>query len=867
MLALTALSVFWLMQAEPGARTTPAQTTPAAETPASVTPDKPATAERTQLNLLGQTDTKSGESRRNENIQFNLIDNNAQKELNQRIGVTATVVPAFSAERQYFGAEYGGSPAGPFLAAPTRRSSWRGQVGWGHQNSALTARAFFQVGGVLPSRENQFSASAGGQLWRGANLSVNGGWQTVRGMVNGNILAPLASERTPLVTDPARRAYVQQILNAYPDLPQNRPDIDARMINLNSPQDIVNRNGNARLDQRLSDRDTVVGAYTFLLQTVKAFQFVRGQNPDTTTRAHDAAATWNRAWSAATVSQVGFRFFRTGSIIVPENRNLGPQIFVSNVLSQINPNNPIPIDRAQNQFRTAGQVRRSQGEHNWTFGFEAIRQQLNGRESDAHLGAFSFNNNFGNDAITNLRLGLATTYFRSIGEIHRGFRYWQHFGYVGDQWRVRPGLSLSYGLTWRPSSRPSEVNGRDEVPYRGDWNNLAPYFGLAQQLPGRWGVLRVAGGIHYGEIFPVTFQQVRFNAPDNQKFVVQDPDLLNPIPSQAGGARTVLYDYEPDLVVPYSMQYNASWEIDLNRRWRAQAGYVGSRAVKLLHHWYFNRGLPRPGVPLTTGTIDQRRELPQYTDIRRVTNGSRAYFDALRLATNVNAWRGVTLDAAYWFSKSLDLGADYTNVAHDGDSFRTRSQTENDVHRDMKGRSRFDQPHAFLARIGYDVPTGRPVAWLGRWNVSSVLLAKTGTPFNLQTGSDAPGFGNADGIGGDRPMLLDPAILGRAIDHPDRSRQLLPRSAFGYVPVGVPAGNLGRHVFRRGPIQNWNAGLGSTWSLQGDRRLTFRAEAVNLTNTPQFAEPGFSLTDANFGVITNTLNDGRTVRFQLGLSF
>jgi hypothetical protein len=42
-------------------------------------------------------------------------------------------------------------------------------------------------------------------------------------------------------------------------------------------------------------------------------------------------------------------------------------------------------------------------------------------------------------------------------------------------------------------------------------------------------------------------------------------------------------------------------------------------------------------------------------------------------------------------------------------------------------------------------------------------------------------------------------------------------------------------------------------------------ESINLSNTPQFAEPGTTLTDPNFGVITNTLNDGRTFRVTLRL--
>jgi hypothetical protein len=124
-----------------------------------------------------------------------------------------------------------------------------------------------------------------------------------------------------------------------------------------------------------------------------------------------------------------------------------------------------------------------------------------------------------------------------------------------------------------------------------------------------------------------------------------------------------------------------------------------------------------------------------------------------------------------------------------------------------------------------------------------------------------------DGIGADRPNLLDPTILGRTIGHPDTARERLPRSAFAYIPLGEETGNLGRNVFRRGRIRNLNASLNADWSLVGDLKMNFRVESINLTNTPQFAEPGMSLTDPNFGVITNTLNDGRAFRMQLRFSF
>src|SRR5690349_7813700 len=53
---------------------------------------RPEDARRIELNLLGKTDVAGGESRRNENIQFNLVDNNALKELNVRLGATTTIV-------------------------------------------------------------------------------------------------------------------------------------------------------------------------------------------------------------------------------------------------------------------------------------------------------------------------------------------------------------------------------------------------------------------------------------------------------------------------------------------------------------------------------------------------------------------------------------------------------------------------------------------------------------------------------------------------------------------------------------------------------------------------------------------------------
>jgi hypothetical protein len=146
-------------------------------------------------------------------------------------------------------------------------------------------------------------------------------------------------------------------------------------------------------------------------------------------------------------------------------------------------------------------------------------------------------------------------------------------------------------------------------------------------------------------------------------------------------------------------------------------------------------------------------------------------------------------------------------------------------------------------------------------------LFKTGTPFTIITGSDGPGYGNVDGDNGDRPHILDPAILGRTVNHPDTAPGRLPRSAFAFPVPTDPRGNLGTNTFRKDGVANVNAAISRTFAIRGDSRLVVRAESVNLLNTPQFAEPWRELASPNFGSITNTLNEGRSMRFLLRFSF
>ena len=839
-----------------------------------------ANAERTTLNLLGEVDSSSGESRRNENVDITLIDNNVLKELNRRMGTTATLVRTFDVEKDYFGSEFGAAPSAPIHLQSTGRTGFHGSVYESHDNSFFSARSFFQVGSVKPARSNDYGFQVGLPLWKSANFSFQANQQRIRGNVNGNVLVPTPEERIPLATHPDVRSFVQRILGSFPDEAPNRTDINPRALNTNAPQSIDNDTAGSRLDQGLGDRGRLFFHHRFKAQKVDAFQLVQGQNPNTTTRSHEGRLTWHRSWSAATASDVSVGYNRVTSVLAEDETAIGPLIFMGRQLQTLGGTSSLPFDRARNRFRYEVMVRQSRGRHMVTIGAAAVRGQINGAEGSGHNGMWWFRRDFEDefgqtrDTITNLRLGTPGVYTLGIGNTHRGFRDWRMQYFVGDRWNVNANLSLHFGLRYEPVTSPVEVDGLSMIPYDCDCNNFSPNFGFAYRLAEGWGALRGAYGLHYGQITPATYTHARFNPPGNITLRLTAPDILNPLAgvSVDPDAQSSFYDLSADLASPYSHQYNFSWELMPGKDWILRLGYVGSRAHGLLAVWSFNRARVIPGLPLATENINERRPDQRYFDIRRILNGSRGYYDAAKIRLTGRRWRGLSMDAAYWFSKAIDLGGNYSSTADRRDGYMGRSQTESDVHGDVKALSIFDQPHAALWRLSYETPRWRGMhRWLrpilGRWMMGSVVLLKVGTPFTVNAGSDGPGTGNVDGVSGDRPHILDPSILGNSVDHPDKAVEQLPFSAFAFMHPDDRAGSLGRNTFRKDSIRNINFSLERSWRIGPEKRVQFRAESINFFNTPQFAEPGSNLGAGNFAQITNTLNDGRTFRFLLRLAF
>lgn len=850
---------------------------------------------------------------RNPNIFIYRIDlNDLRNRLNVGRGPDPQYVPEFLAEQNYFGVEFG-APLFQFnlLRPRTLASAWHGSVYYLHQNSVLNARNFLNVGPLLPSRVNSYDLTAGGPLFsRKVSLLLDFGQTITTGMVNGNIQAPSSTQLIPRSPDPQLNAVITNILRAYPaQLPNLLLPNGQVQLNSNAPRDIHATDSLARLDVKPNEKNSLAFRYSVNNYDEEPFQLVAGQNPQTYLRSQGAYTSLTRTFSPSTVGRFGLHYDRTTADLEPTRRfsdlfaPLGittvPDVkFTSQSFADIGPGLQFPRHRVQNRFQPYVDFSHTLGRHTLKAGWSSARVQVNDLQSDTSRGLVTFSTDFGRSEIDNFLLGTPSNFTKTLGNLYRGFRNWEHALFIEDQVRVRPTLSLSVGLRYEMFTTPTEVNQLTNVGPPTDKNNFAPRFGFAWNPRRGKTTLRASYGISYGMLFPVSYGMTRFNPPANQVISIDAPDLASVLrgvnQQPTPGGRSSLFQLSPDLVMPYSHQYTFGIERALPFASTLRLAYIGMRSFHQLSVRVNNRARPVPGIPATTATVNLRRPDPRYYAINVIESNTIAYYDAAQVTWDKRLSHGLAFRASYTFSKNIDTGGDFTNTASGVDKPPESGEVTSEfVSRvaDMKGVSLFDTPHVFSLSYSYTLPVpgwlsrGRASAVFNGWQISGTTILQSGTPFHFHTGSDGPGFGNVDGESHDRPNITNPSLLGKSLDSFDHSWEevaLDPANKITCVKgafllcknfdTNIPPsgrGNLGMNTFRKDGTNNWNFAIGRTFRFSGGREksLQFRSEFINLFNAAQFEKPGVQMASPIFGQITNTSNKGRQIQFSLRLNF
>lgn len=295
--------------------------------------------------------------------------------------------------------------------------------------------------------------------------------------------------------------------------------------------------------------------------------------------------------------------------------------------------------------------------------------------------------------------------------------------FVQDDFRWRPNISVNYGLRFETQNNIS--NHAD----------FAPRIGVAWGIDGNGKnkspktILRLGYGMFYDRFTEnLVLQQDLQNGLIQQQFLIANPLFFNPnqtivpgdpvFPTNATSTETV-YVKNPNLHAPYTMQTGVTLERQLTKMANLSVTYLNSRGV---HQFYTNVCPSNSSITLECAfrPTNLNDIAYQYT--------SEGIFKQNQLIVNSS----LRIPTARGFIKDLSLFGYYTLNYANSDTAGAGyvPSIPGDISADY-GRAAFD----IRQRIFFGGTIGAPYGF----RLSPFLIASSGIPFNITTGSDAYG--------------------------------------------------------------------------------------------------------------------------------
>ncbi|HEX7958690.1 MAG TPA: hypothetical protein VF493_02150, partial [Terriglobales bacterium] len=281
-------------------------------------------------------------------------------------------------------------------------------------------------------------------------------------------------------------------------------------------------------------------------------------------------------------------------------------------------------------------------------------------------------------------------------------------------------------------------------------------------------------------------------------------------------------------------------------------GNIGTVANTLDKSTTLNGRYAGIGLPQT-----YLRNYPQFNQVLLGTNEGRSYYDALQVSVR-RSTGALRFSANYTYSKSIDtITAEGNGYTAPIDSFNLALN---------RSLGDFDHRHSFNASTVYTLPIGNGhliggnmPKWLdalaGGWDIGSLFILQDGIPFTISSQRTTREIGNGTtGLLNTWANYSGDHHIGGIHYQPDGS-------VFYFTPEQIAAfsfpapgsiGNSGRNTFRGPRFFNVDMSLVKKFRLTERHVVTFRAEAYNLLNNPNFSVPlTSSAANTNFN-LTNT---------------
>ncbi|MEO8372619.1 MAG: TonB-dependent receptor [Candidatus Solibacter sp.] len=519
--------------------------------------------------------------------------------------------------------------------------------------------------------------------------------------------------------------------------------------------------------------------------------------------------------------------------------------------------------------------------HSVMAGAELRKLYTSRSAANSPRGVFNFNGQLSGYAPADFMLGYVQNLVTPTIQYQGDVAAWRDGFFVLDNWQASRKLTLNYGLRYELQTVPYSVAGfarelnaaqtaavPDKVPSPGfrfhdpNHKSWAPRFGLAYRLSDAT-VIRAGFGIYYNPNQTNSFTFLTTNPPFGNSTTCTSlpttPTLPLSNPIGAGCNTSVSQNWITDNwhLPPASMN---QWSLGLQRQLTRSTGldvqYLGSHSLHLDRSFFNNTPyLPGPGA------INPRRPNQLFGQIRTISNDLISNYHHLAVSVHQRLFHGFQFDASYTWAHALDVTSDSNNGGAPMDPYNWR--------RDY-GNAPFDIRHRFVATYIYAIPfvstSNRLMkAAFSGWQINGITTLQGGTPFNLSMNTDAA---NTSSQGPQRPDLLKTPVYNCGAGH---LLGCIDKSAFavpGNVAQGIFAyGNAGRNILRGPHLFATDMSLFKTFPIKERVRFTFRAEAFNVWNNPEFSNPNANIEAATFGNITGTSVGSRVIQLGGKLSF
>ncbi len=488
-------------------------------------------------------------------------------------------------------------------------------------------------------------------------------------------------------------------------------------------------------------------------------------------------------------------------------------------------------------------------------------------------------------------------------------REWYTGLYAQDSWKVKPRLTLSYGVRWEPYFPMSFAHGLiyqfDQarfnagiksaqfahapagLAYPGDpgfpgnsgmnnqWKDFAPRVGAVWDPKGDGKMsIRASYGMFY-DLIPVQYHLNTETAPPffvRNNLVAPPGGLANPFLGQPGGnpfpvtltanspfptfATFNTFDYNNKTT--YVEQWNLSLERQIGRDWLIKASYLGSQMVHLFTETELNPAVYGPGATLANTNTRRKLYLQDpvngiaYGFVDKWDDGGTGTYNAVLLSAQRRYSHGVTLSANYTLSHCI---ADVTNSLPNGGAGGGGIYIFGNNRSLDRGNCTVSAvDHRHIANLTAVAETPKFTdKWMNRivsgWRASGAATLQSGGFITVVTGAD-----NAlSGEGGQRPNL----VSGVSPFASSPGCAVAPCVAFlNSAAFSAPApgtyGNLSTgNILGPGSLV-FNASTSRLFHVRERQTLELRADAQNLLNKVNFSNPGTSTSaTSTFGLITS----------------